>query len=486
MSTCLPCQSIDCDFPSDLELYSLQGLQFFLNGQLYPVIFCPTGYNCNPGVSGSIYFQCCSQTLSRPINSGMSYTQIQSLVQSMFVECQGRNCSDMPPFPVSPVFYFNAQQIISGSCMSAGGTQSLFVSTAPSGMFVGISQAIANAMALAYAQSNYHQPCCIQSPKMQGNAGWCCLGADLDFTPELNTYLVTGPNSAADYTFTVTGNLPPGTTLDKATHNSAILGGVPTTPGFYMFTVKAARTNLPTIYTQVSDTFAVFGITNLTGAGTVGTAFSQQLATDGGTLPVTFSANPASLPAGLTMDSTGLITGTPLAATSTPFNVTITDADGGVCTQAVTITVTSVGIDWTTLVWGALVNTCGPAKVPSGVLAGNSFSFSASGGSSSCLPGDAGSPCAGYWVGSLTYNGPAVLANIHALMSITGSAGSNVQVFQDGNPIGFCSGTLLGTDCPFTVADTGGIPSSITVQVFCSAGAFLGSPGTVVGSGTIT
>jgi hypothetical protein len=495
MNDCQTCLSVDCDFPTDLELYSLQGLQFFLNGQLYPVIYCPAGYNCNPFINDFLYFQCCNRTLKRAINSGMTYPQIQALVQSMYQECLGYSCGDMPKWPVQPAFFFNALQIISGSCMSGGGSISIFVSTAPAGMFVGPTQEIANAMAAAYAQRNYHQPCCLQSPRMTGNPGWCCLGTDLDPIPEQNTYLVGGPNSGGDFTFSVTGTLPTGTTLTKATANTAVLGGTPTTPGFYTYTVRATKTAQGSIYTEVTDTFAVFGITNPTGTGPVGTPFSQQLAVSGGTLPVTFSATPANLPAGLTMDSTGLITGTPTTPTSTPFNVTITDAEGGVCMQAVTITVTGSGsINWSTLVWGSFYNVCtplAPYSAPSGTFSGANFSMAANGGGIfNC--NDPTGPSAAYCDGTLTYNGPVVNGTIAVSASFTGAinqARVDVEVLQDGNPIitaTIISGGASPISVPFTVADTGGLPSTITVTVHWQGGVPFGSDGSVNANGSIS
>ena len=469
---------VDC--PDGLNNPDGFDYQYTLTGDpTLPFFFyCPSGYNCRPvSGSGPIYLNCCGHVLSATVESTTTDAELTVIIQGMIAQCQqyAGECANPPTLPKLPVsIFFNLPQVVSGSCMSAGGITSTFTSTAPSGMFFGFDQATANAAAAAYAQHNYRQPCCAQSPRMQGNPGWCCLGADLDADPEANTYLVTGPSSTSDFTFDVTGTLPPGTTLDKATHNSAILGGVPTTPGFYTYTVKATRTDLPTIYTSVTDTFAVFGITNPTGSGTVGAAFSQQLATGGGTLPVTFSATPADLPAGLTMDSTGLITGTPTGATSTPFNVTITDADGGVCVQAVTIAVTGGGtINWSTLSWGSFYNTCTPGppySAPTGTFSGASFTAAADGaGDVTC--NDPAGPSGTFCDGTLTYNGPAVNGNILLAATfggIPGQARVDVEIYQDGSPVvtaTIISGGTSPITVPFTIADTGGLPSAIKVTV---------------------
>jgi MBG domain/Bacterial Ig-like domain (group 3)/Putative Ig domain len=62
-------------------------------------------------------------------------------------------------------------------------------------------------------------------------------------------------------------------------------------------------------------------------AGTVGVAFSQSLAASGGTAPYAYAITGGSLPAGLTLSSGGVLSGTPSsAATSFSFVVTVTDS----------------------------------------------------------------------------------------------------------------------------------------------------------------
>jgi len=80
--------------------------------------------------------------------------------------------------------------------------------------------------------------------------------------------------------------------------------------------------------------------TTLSGA-TVGAAYSQTLAATGGTTPYKWSISAGSLPAGLTLSSTGVISGTPTAAATTSFTVKVTDsaATPVSATKALTITV---------------------------------------------------------------------------------------------------------------------------------------------------
>jgi len=74
----------------------------------------------------------------------------------------------------------------------------------------------------------------------------------------------------------------------------------------------------------VADPPALSVTTTSLPSGTVGVAYSAQLAATGGTAPYTWSS--AGLPAGLSLSASGAITGTPTAAGSTPVSVKVTDS----------------------------------------------------------------------------------------------------------------------------------------------------------------
>jgi uncharacterized repeat protein (TIGR03803 family) len=67
--------------------------------------------------------------------------------------------------------------------------------------------------------------------------------------------------------------------------------------------------------------------------GMLGTAYDQQLAATGGTLPYTWKIISGHLMAGLTLSTNGLISGTPTAGGTTNFTVTVTGNDGLSSTQ---------------------------------------------------------------------------------------------------------------------------------------------------------
>ncbi len=107
-------------------------------------------------------------------------------------------------------------------------------------------------------------------------------------------------------------------------------------------------------------------------AGTVNTAYSSTLSVTGGTAPYTWSvASGSSLPAGLTLSSGGVISGTPTAAAVSSFTVQVSDAESTPVTTSAKL---------------SLAISAGPLQITSGspppgtVNAPFSFSLSATGG----------------------------------------------------------------------------------------------------------
>jgi uncharacterized protein (TIGR03437 family) len=151
-----------------------------------------------------------------------------------------------------------------------------------------------------------------------------------------DTLTATG-GSGTGYTWTATG-LPTGLTISTG----GVISGTPQAAG--PFTVNA------TVKDSVGGTgTAGLGLTILSGvsitttslpSGVVGTAYSGTLAATGGTTPYTWSVSSGALPTGLTLNSsTGAITGTPMAAASSPIGFTVTDHLGSTATTSLTITI---------------------------------------------------------------------------------------------------------------------------------------------------
>ncbi|HXI84313.1 MAG TPA: putative Ig domain-containing protein, partial [Verrucomicrobiae bacterium] len=82
-------------------------------------------------------------------------------------------------------------------------------------------------------------------------------------------------------------------------------------------------------------------------AATVGVAYSGTFTATGGTSPYVWSISAGSLPAGLTLSSGGVVSGTPTTATTASFTVKVTGANGLSSTKSFTLTVNPTGTTYT-------------------------------------------------------------------------------------------------------------------------------------------
>lgn len=146
------------------------------------------------------------------------------------------------------------------------------------------------------------------------------------------------------------GALPAGLSLDSST---CAISGTPSGSGSYSFTVTATDANGVTASQTYSGTIAaVLAIATLTlPVPLISQAYSQTVATTGGTAPVSFGITSGSLPYGLTLNAaTGTISGTPVTAGAYTFTVTATDANAIAASKTYTGTiVTALAITTATL-----------------------------------------------------------------------------------------------------------------------------------------
>lgn len=131
------------------------------------------------------------------------------------------------------------------------------------------------------------------------------------------------------YGFSV-GALPPGLAFNAGA-TSANIGGLPTTTGTYNITVTGSdKHGLAAQYPytlQVYDTLAITGSPPAT--ATVGTPYSGQLMVTGGAAPYTYAISAGTLPTGVTLKTTGIISGTPaISGTKSGIKVKVSDATG--------------------------------------------------------------------------------------------------------------------------------------------------------------
>ena len=159
---------------------------------------------------------------------------------------------------------------------------------------------------------------------------------------------VASSGGAGALTFTIsTGNLPAGLSMDTSGH----ITGTPTGPnGTAIFTVKVSDSSSGGALSTTQNLSILINLppapvisTMSLPAGVEGTAYSQTIAATGGLMPYTFTISSATgLPAGLTMDASGHITGTPSGPSGTSnFTVKVTDKSNPAqsATQNLSITV---------------------------------------------------------------------------------------------------------------------------------------------------
>ncbi len=143
---------------------------------------------------------------------------------------------------------------------------------------------------------------------------------------------ITANPSGTPYTFAVTsGSLPPGippVTLSP----TGVLSGTPTNNGVYCFTVTATEdgcsASMNYCLTNIACPTITLSPSSLNSDGQVGQAYGQQFTASGSTaVPYTFTA-PDGTPPGLTLSTSGLLSGTPANNGVYCFLVTATDTNG--------------------------------------------------------------------------------------------------------------------------------------------------------------
>jgi hypothetical protein len=142
-----------------------------------------------------------------------------------------------------------------------------------------------------------------------------------------------GCGPALPYQFSIlSGSLPPGLTLAK----SGVISGTPTQGGSYSFWIELSDQNPPSASWCVpADAQRQFSITVVAGLtiqqnalspAATNTPYNVQLTASGGGSQV-WSLKSGQLPAGLTLSSSGLISGTPTTIGDSTFVVQVTDVN---------------------------------------------------------------------------------------------------------------------------------------------------------------
>jgi hypothetical protein len=140
---------------------------------------------------------------------------------------------------------------------------------------------------------------------------------------------LTASGGTAPYSWTVAGGaLPQGLSLSAA----GAITGTPTTQGSSSFTIRVTDSSTPTPL-SASATLSMsvgaaplFVTTTILSNATAGTAYSAVLSASGGTAPYSWTLTSGALPTGLSLSTTGVISGMPTAQGSSSFTVRVTDS----------------------------------------------------------------------------------------------------------------------------------------------------------------
>ena len=154
-----------------------------------------------------------------------------------------------------------------------------------------------------------------------GNPPTATVG--MPYTGSIGVSGGTAPYSCA----LISGTVPAGLTLNNCT-----LSGTPTVAAITTLTVKATDSANPQNSVTGPVVVTVNPVSPLTLNGSLpnavlGQAYTQTLQAAGGIPPYTYALTAGSLPAGLTLSTTGVISGTPTAVGASSFTVTATDTE---------------------------------------------------------------------------------------------------------------------------------------------------------------
>jgi hypothetical protein len=146
-----------------------------------------------------------------------------------------------------------------------------------------------------------------------------------------------------------TGNFPPGVNFSSTSGGTVNLSGTPTLAGHYTFTITVTDSGNPTSLTSPSVSYSIDVTSNSSLSiittslpnGVVNTNYSSNLQATGGSGGYSWSlaAGSGPLPTGITLSSSGSISGTTGSAGSYPITVEVTDSNNDTKTQSLTLVI---------------------------------------------------------------------------------------------------------------------------------------------------
>lgn len=213
-----------------------------------------------------------------------------------------------PEIPVGDAIFYSTEQVC--TCTFFGGAEFFYIT--PAGTFSATTQEAADAQAHAYACQHCGD---ITTSVRLGTLDACtCLGSAY-----AESILHSGVTPVS--WLIIAGDLPDGLSMNPSTGR---ITGTSTAAGTFVFTVKAFLADGNYGTREYFITVLTISTTALT-SYTLGEAYSLQLQAAGGSGSYAWKVANGTLPAGLTLSSTGLISGTPTAAGSDTIQFQVID-----------------------------------------------------------------------------------------------------------------------------------------------------------------
>jgi CSLREA domain-containing protein len=302
---------------------------------------------------------------------------------------------------------------------------------------------------------------------------------------------LSATGGTGSYSFTVTaGSLPNGISL----LSTGAFTGPPTAAGTFNFTVQVTDGGSQPASKGFSITVLPAVAVSATPLpnGRVGVAYGSAVSSSGGSGPYTWTLVSGNPPAGLSLASTGVISGTATTIETATFTVRVTDALGGTATGTLAITILpSLAISTTSLPIGETNIPYSVQLAATGVTGTASWSLAAG-----ALPAGLTLSTSGLIDGVPTSAGPATvtvrvtdaLGNITKVLSISIAATpaittTSLHAGQTGQNYAAVQLTLSGGVAPLTWSlSAGALPAGLTLS---NGGVISGTP-TVVETANFT
>lgn len=189
---------------------------------------------------------------------------------------------------------------------------------------------------------------------------------------------ISAVNGTTPYSWVLlSGSLPAGLSLSSG----GLVSGAPTTAGTSSFTVEVTDSAVPvSTDTQLLDiviTTVTIQTTSPLPNGSVNQAYNETLTATNGTSPYTWNVSAGALPAGLSLSSAGVISGTPTTDGQSTLTIRAVDANSEAATKIFTVTIlaTSQNLVNTGLVVRYFLNEASSGTAPTQALDASNIAY---------------------------------------------------------------------------------------------------------------